>query len=211
MKFKLIIFIALLSAFLPCSGQEYFKLMGDTASFQNYMMGAIKLQQGGCISYGKLYVNSFGNLVPVICKTDDAGNLVWQKYVQFTGLDHISTGLELPSGELMFFNTYESAVYNDNFIVFKTDSAGNILWTKTYSSAFQEWRSTHDVIMSHDNNILLGTTIGSNFSGWGEQNVIKLDTSGNILWNSGFRTQNGGADWIRALREGPEHCIYTIG
>ena len=212
MKFKLIIILWFITAFLPCTGQSYYKTIGDSAS-DNVLSGVFKLQQGGFISYGRLYVSSVNNRRAVICKTDNSGNLVWQKYLQFgtAVFNTLTAGLELPTGELMFFSQFQNTSNNSELLSIKTDSSGNLLWAKKYSTNSVNVRVIYDAVVSLDNNILLAATIGSFSALYAQQTVYKLDTAGNILWNKGFRMQNGGDDYLEQILEGPDHCIYMRG
>jgi len=191
--------------------QSFYRLIGNSSA-NNSLSGAMQLQQGGYLAWGVMYDPSFSQRVPAYCKLDDQGNVSWEKTAWYNGNFYvIEQALELPSGELMFFSTFLNSSNNYAYIIFKTDSSGNILWTKTLSTIVYNVRSLNSVTLSGDNNILLGLTIGAYSYGRGEQTVFKLDTAANVIWNSAFNLQNGGDDYLRKMEEGPDHCIYMIG
>jgi hypothetical protein len=186
--------------------------MGDSSA-STALTGGLKLQTGGYVCYGRLYTQAMGSGIgrACYCKIDEYGNLVWQKCISTSGYSLIHNGLELPGGDLMFFSSFKNLSNNDAYRIFKTDTAGNILWTKDYSTGVVNSRTVQNTIISHDQQILMGATIGSLATLHGQQNVFKLDTAGNILWNSGFRLLNGGDDYLHKICEGTDHNIYMIG
>jgi hypothetical protein len=73
--------------------------------------------------------------------------------------------------------------------IFKIDSAGNCLWSKTYGTNDIEW--AQDVVETPDSGLaVLGYTNGMGAGGY-DLYLLRLDSLGNLLWDTTY----GGSDW----------------
>ncbi|MBK7856128.1 MAG: hypothetical protein IPJ79_15670 [Bacteroidetes bacterium] len=192
--------------------QAFFKFFGDSTQNQT-LDGGIATDDGGYILYGGYYVPAAGGKLASFLKTDAAGNLLWKKHLSFVNMEprHIKSVVELPSHELMLFTQYQNNFNYEGYLVIKTDSAGNVLWSKNYSFSNFISRQVYRALLSNDGNILLGTTTGSVSSIYGEQTIYKLDTAGNIIWNNAFRSNGNGDDYLTAMAENSNSDIFIIG
>lgn len=80
---------------------------------------------------------------------------------------------------------------NSDAYIFKLDTLGNCLWSKTYGTAGTEWAT--DIVETPDSGLcVVGYT---NFLGNGGYDfyLLRLDSLGNLLWDTTY----GGSDWDR--------------
>ncbi len=134
------------------------------------------------------------------------GNLLWDKTLGGTLTDEKPRILKTPSSDCIVCGLSNSPISGEktvsNFGIndiwcLKLDSVGNKIWDKVYGGILNEYNGDDnliDVIASNDNNIfIIGTTessLSGNVSDTSNGNidiwVIKIDTSGNIIWDKLF-------------------------
>ena len=137
-------------------------------------------------SYGDNYIINNGWLI----KIDSEGNEQWSK--SFGGAGNIIYSVQQTSDGGYIF-TGDSG---DAWLV-KIDAKGNELWNKTFGGINED--SAHFVQLDNDGSYIIGGSTkldgANNSDGW----FIKVDASGNELWNRTF----GGPDdnYIMAARQ----------
>ncbi|MGB3076511.1 MAG: MopE-related protein [Chitinophagales bacterium] len=135
-----------------------------------------------------------------VVKLDASGNIQWQNTIGGDDLDQLTAVIQTTDGGYLLGGGSRSDISgdktemhyggsNDDFWVVKLDSLGNILWQNDIGGTGHE--ELGSVIQTTDGGYLLG---GSSFSGISgdktEANqgsdywVVKLDGSGNILWQN---------------------------
>lgn len=121
----------------------------------------------------------------VLIKSDDNGNLIWQKKI----------GGMLDDQPFNIFETDDSSIvitgYTTSFsngdadvFVITTDSLGNILWAKTYGGSDQDvgW----SIFQDEDGEIVFGGETESFGNSFNNGLVTKIDFSGNVIWSNTF-------------------------
>jgi hypothetical protein len=138
-------------------------------------------------------------------ETDASGQIIWGKTYGGTRIDHPVGMLRTPDGGFLLFgytysfngdvncNHHPNGVTSDFWLV-RTDSLGELLWSRCYGGTHQEWAS--QIIYDHkeDCYVMVGTTGSvdgdvSHNNGMYDIWVVKIDQSGGIIWEHAF----GGA------------------
>lgn len=143
---------------------------------------------GGYIIAG--YAQGFGAGAAdvYLVRTDDSGNLLWSKTFGGTSDDRAADVQQTNDGGFIITGYTQSFnITFGNFYLIKTDSLGNLMWTKTYSGASLE--GANSVEQTTDGGYII-TGLTYSF-GAGQQDVllIKTDSAGNPIWSKTF----GGA------------------
>ena len=190
-------YIAVGITFSFSSGNQYFYLIktnstGDTLWTKTF--GGINndegysVQQtsdGGFIIAG--YTNSFGvgNVDIYLIKTDSTGNMVWNKTIGGTVSEEAYSVQQTTDGGYIITGVTDSfgAGLEDVYLV-KTDSIGNILWTKTYGGSNDDVGSS--VYQTADGGYIVGGYTKSFGAGNYDFYLIKTDVSGNVQWTKTF-------------------------
>src|ERR1051325_3061392 len=146
-----------------------------------------EVQGGGYITVGR-YTNSF-----YLLRSGSAGNLLWAKqYTGGTDMEGYSIVQAAGGGYVMAgYTNVIGAGGNDIYLV-RTDSSGNTLWTRTYGGSGSEGLAGWGNISIHkiqSGGYVIGGYTDSFGSGNFDVYIIRIDTSGNILWSKTF----GGA------------------
>ena len=124
-----------------------------------------------------------------LIKTDSSGNLTWSK--TFSLVDHeqsgsfvqqTSDGGYIITGHSSYFGSGPPDLY-----LIKTDSAGNIIWSKTFGGA--NYDKGYSVLQTTDGGYIVcgeSASFGSN----AEVFLIKTNDIGNVLWSKTYHSVN---------------------
>jgi hypothetical protein len=116
--------------------------------------------------------------------------LSWQK--TYGGADYDAGKSIIQTGDggyvIVGFTSSFGAGENDVFLI-KTDSAGNMLWNKTYGGVSRD--SASSVVQSTDGGYVIAGSTESFGAGGSDFYLVKTDSEGNMLWN---RTYGGSGD-----------------
>ncbi|WP_452227364.1 hypothetical protein [Lacinutrix cladophorae] len=138
-----------------------------------------------------------------LAKLDNAGNLIWEKSFGYSGLDiGISVIQTTDNGFLLTGvldvtasggegNTKQSHARHagGDYWAIKTNASGDIEWSKYYGGSYSE--VPNDVIETNDGYIIVGSSDSddvdiSNNKGDYDFWVVKINTTGSIVWEKSF-------------------------
>jgi hypothetical protein len=155
-----------------------------------------------------------------VVKTDQYGNLQWQKTYGGTSYEHIFDIKLTPDGGYITVGNTTSqngditTFYgNTDFWVTKLDSVGNLQWQKSFggsgldTATFVENTPDGGYIVgghteSADGNV---TFLRGIFDAW----LIKLDASGNMEWQKTYGSS--GLDYAHSLKVTPDGSYILLG
>ena len=123
-----------------------------------------------------------------VIKTDAAGNVVWSRIYGSVGQDEGAFSIEEgANGYYIFGNTVNSSTNASVASLLHIDTAGNIIWNKTYTMHANEWGG---VIRKINENAFV--ICGKTYTAAEDYEVflVKIDSSGNTIWSKGY---NGDA------------------
>lgn len=131
-----------------------------------------------------------------VAKLDTAGNVIWQKCYGGSADDRAKAVAITSDGDYVVVGMsasndgdvtgHHGNIYTTDYWVIKLDTVGNIKWQKSFGGSEED--EANAVIVTRDGNILVaGSTASvngdvSNNNGGTDGWLIKLDNSGNILW-----------------------------
>ena len=131
-----------------------------------------------------------------LVKTDSAGNMQWNKTYGAGSYDIPYSVVEtFDGGYAIAGRTSSFGAGADDFWLVKTDSFGNMLWNKTYGGTKED--IAYSVVQTVDGGYAIGGYTRSFGSGWNDFWLVKVDSSGNMLWNKTY----GGTveEWAYSL------------
>lgn len=149
--------------------------------------------------------NSQGDMDFWIIKLDGSGNIVWENTIGGSNFDSVNDANPTADGGVIVCGYSLSGVSGDkteasygdrDYWVLKLNSSGNIIWQKTLGGS--DWDTGQAAIETASGDFMIGGLSRSDASGTKTQNsnglwdywALKLDSSGNILWDSTI----GGSD-----------------
>jgi hypothetical protein len=148
---------------------------------------------GGFIIAGFTYSYGGGRDDAYAVKTDQDGNLIWEKTFggaesdRFHSVDETADGGYVFTGYLHSFGGISGPT-----CLIKTDINGNVLWEKMYGERTLGSNTGDSVQETSDGGFIIsgGKADGPNDSDW-DVWLIRADAFGNLLWEETY----GGADW----------------
>jgi hypothetical protein len=142
--------------------------------------------------------NSFGG-IPLIylIKTDASGNMKWSKTISIpTAVGHgkvkvraTQDGGFVIAAHVQFSISF--SIVNQDIMVIKLDSSGAIQWEQKVGHAV-EWETLGDIeALSAGGYIIAAKAANQTSSSFSDALIIRLDSSGNILWYNQYGSSNG--------------------
>jgi murein DD-endopeptidase MepM/ murein hydrolase activator NlpD len=153
----------------------------------NYLLySVVTTDDGGYIAVGYSSNSDGSNPDGWIIKLDSFGNLVWQNTYGSGNFDYLgSLAMTSDGGFVVAGNTLPyGGPYNG--WVLKFDGSGNILWQKRYSSFRDDTLAS--IFPTSDGGFIGAGTAYMPSTNEFDMRVLKLDSSGNIMWEKTYGT-----------------------
>lgn len=133
----------------------------------------------GSWSYNALFV-----------KTDSNGNVEWSKTYGGSGFDQAYAIVESSDGSYAIAGfTDSSGAGGRDFWLVRTDTLGNMLWSKTYGGGANDYCQA--MVKTDDSGYVLAGPTRSFGAGGADFWLVKTDMEGNMLWS---KTYGGTGD-----------------
>jgi len=126
-----------------------------------------------------------------LAKTDALGNMQWNKTYARGAYDRAQSLIQTSDDGYALIGITTLGAGETDFLLVKTDSAGDMEWNKTYGS--QDKDEGHAIVQTSDGGYALA---GLMWNRSGSAGLIKTDSAGNIQWK---RNYDGGSAWSMAL------------
>jgi parallel beta-helix repeat protein len=145
----------------------------------------VQTVDGGYALAGRTYSFGAGSSDMWLIKTDAGGNRLWDRTYGGTSVDGVFAFVQtVDGGYALAGHTNSFGAGNYDFWLVKTDSAGNMVWNRTYGGTNEDW--AYALIQTADEGYAL---IGETWSfGGGNSDVwlVRTDAFGNHLWNKTY-------------------------
>ena len=158
---------------------------------------------GGYIVTGNVSIS--GQMDVFLLKTNTSGDVEWSR--SFGGA-YDEWGTEVvetqDKGFAVLGKTYSYGAGSDDYFLIKTDSLGNLLWSRTYGSGQSErgWALAE----ASDGGFIIG---GTSDGGTGSVCLIRTDAGGQLIWSRSLGDPFYNNVW--ALVETPDGGIAVTG
>ncbi|MBU0765288.1 MAG: T9SS type A sorting domain-containing protein [Bacteroidetes bacterium] len=178
--------------------------LGDLALY------LIELPDSGILITGYSYSSdgdiefNYGYHDAVVIRTDNVGNMLWQKTYGGSGQDKLESVVLCDDNGFLIAGRTNSDDHDvtghigeDDIWILKLDSGGNLEWQKTFGGSDNEYLG--QIIKSEDNKyIVIATSYSDDYdlssnAGEGDIWIFEIDTSGNKGWS--FSAGGSGFDY----------------
>jgi hypothetical protein len=206
-KFFFILIFLQLSHFTVQAQTLFTRTYGAFGEF-NVGQSVVSSSDGGYVFLGSTGGWGAVNGDMALVKTDSLGNSLWEHIYgnEFTeqgiSLKRISNG-----GFVLAGITNEGVTGDYNIRVVQVDSMGEEIWSKTFGGA--AWEIVEDVIELTDGGFAIAATTYEEPFVSGTFYLIKIDSSGNIVWENKF--PNGSSNSVGGIDELSDGSIFIGG
>ncbi len=121
----------------------------------------------------------------LLIKTDEHGNLIWNKTYGGSRSDVGWESIQTSDGGYLTVGFTESS--GEGFadgLLLKTDAMGNTLWTNTVGG--NAWDMFYGIDETDDGGFICAGKTASNENGKDDAWLVKINASGGVLWNTTF-------------------------
>ena len=202
--FFLIAFIPVLQAQVT---QEWIATYNGPLNFDDFSRTVTTDINGNVIVAGTTGTASLLDILTL--KYSPSGVLLWSAAYD-GGIDLFDEGTSAKAdiyGNIYVTGSLDALTSFELIVLLKYGSAGNLIWSRTYSGYFPRNVAVDLEIDSRGNVICLGSGIGPFF--YYDFVVLKYDTSGNLLWSATSECELGG--WAYDLTVDSRNNIYATG
>jgi Mg-chelatase subunit ChlD len=149
---------------------------------EDYAEAVIQTSDGGYAIAGWTTSYSAGSTDAWLVKTDRYGNEEWNKTFGGYKRDAASSIIQTSDGGYVLAGHTESyGKGSDDFWLIKTDSYGDVIWSRVFGSRSSLDEATSIVQASDGGYVIAGIAAGN-----GDAWLVKTDRHGNELWNKTF-------------------------
>jgi hypothetical protein len=181
------LFTVLILQFAPASAQEILWSRTYGGSGVEYSYAVEPTTDGGYVVVGYTWSFGSGNADVYMVKTDSTGDTSWTRTYGGSESDFGSFVRQTPDGGYIITgHTYSIDPDSRYVYLLKTDSLGNLLWTRTYGDF--GWHEGWSVQQTSDGGYVIGGYTWPFGAGAGDFYLIKTDSVGDTLWT---RTYGG--------------------
>jgi hypothetical protein len=166
--------------------EKFYNIYWTNGPGQGYTTDIQQTSDGGYIILGNTYMYGAGSSDYCLTRTDNAGNVLWYKTYGSTGQDLAEAMQITPDGGFVITGrTSSSGAGSSDMYVVKTDALGNLLWSKTYGGADNDY-STAIVNTSDNGYLICGPSLSFTGGPLNKVCLIKTDSSGSLSWSNAY-------------------------
>ncbi|MCD4708481.1 MAG: hypothetical protein K8S62_12185 [Candidatus Sabulitectum sp.] len=137
-----------------------------------------------------------------LIKTDSSGDTLWTKTYGGTNFDvGYYAHQTIDGGYIVAGSTESYGAGGEDVYLIKTDSGGNVLWTKTFGGS--DYDAGYSVQQTADGGYIIAGSVKSFGAGGSDVYIIKTDSSGDSLWTKTIGgPQNDPGESIQQTTDG---------
>ena len=125
-----------------------------------------------------------------LLRLDGFGNIIWDKTFGGNENDYGASIVSLPDGGFAIAgHTWSKGSGWLDMWLLRLDASGNVIWDKTFGGS--EWDVAESIVSLSDGGFAIAGSTSSKGSGEDDMWLLRLDASGNIIWDKTF----GGSEW----------------
>ncbi|MBI5217955.1 MAG: gliding motility-associated C-terminal domain-containing protein [Bacteroidia bacterium] len=163
---------------------------------------------GGFIICGYTFSFGAGDYDAYLIKTDGSGNIVWTKTYGTTGAEEAYSVRQTTDGGYIFTGYTRISIMDPaHIILVKTNSSGDLLWTKSFSGPTGEF--AFSVKQTSDNGYIVAGYTYSFGAGDADVYMIRTNSAGDTLWTKVYG--GAGSDYGYSVQQTTDGGFIVSG
>jgi hypothetical protein len=194
----------------PSHAQVTFQIaFGGTGYDVSHMMMEVT-NNGNYIVTGETYSFGVGNDDIYTALINTSGNVVWSKTYGNSGSERSNCVRQTSDGGYIVCGYMAIAGRGFDGCLIKTDSVGNIIWSRTYGATMGE--ELLSVRQTTDGGyIAVGQTANYTWTINSEMFVVRTDSTGNIIWMHAYGVNGFLGDYAEDVHETADSNFVILG
>jgi hypothetical protein len=189
----------------PATG-SFAKAYGGSG--EDYAYSVQQTSDGGFIVTGGTGSFGAGNIDIILLKLDSSGNIVWKKTFGGSGYDAaFSVRQTSDGGFIVAGRTASFGAGGYDLLLLKLDSSGNITWKRTFGGNGGDYDPL--IQQTSDGGFIVGGGTESFGAGGRDLLLLKLDSSGSIVWKKTFG--GSGDEEVSAVQQTSDGGFIVAG
>lgn len=187
--FIITLILSVISSPLLLKAQLSNKVFGGSQMYATQAI--VETHDGGLLLGGDTPDFASSGFDIYVIKIADQGNgdTLWTKAYGGTGYERLSNFIQTPDSGTIFIGTTTSFGANGQDVyMFKTDSLGNVLWSKIYGGIGNDFGG--DIIETYDTNYLITGGLHNSVTNNTDLFLSKINGNGDTLWAKNYEIQN---------------------
>jgi hypothetical protein len=179
--------------------KEWDKTYGGAA--EDACRAARQTSDSGYILAGYTYSEGAGRTDFWLVKTDAAGNTVWDRTFGDSGAQYANAVRQTTDGGyIVVGSTNPFGVPDKDLLLVRTDASGNLLWHTTLGGEYDDEAAA--VLEAADGGYIVAGMTNAVGVGMSDAWLIKIDASGNKVWDKTFGGTDEGAEAVEQAPDG---------
>ncbi len=148
----------------------------------------VKTKDGNLVVVGAIRYKGMDCTDVFVAKVDNSGNLIWKKFYGGIDVDIANAVVSTEDGGCVVagYSFSFSPNYLSDFLIYKIDSKGNIVWRKTIGGKNND--KAYILMPTSDGNFLVGGCTSSYVTGgsYWDIYICKITPEGIVLWQKNY-------------------------
>ena len=184
---------------------DYIKTFGGSLSDRASCI--IQTMDGGILAAGYTISSGSGGNDGSALKLDSKGNVQWYKVFGGSANEEINSVYQVSDGGFILVGETVSFSSSSNIYAVKLDGNGNLVWSKYYDIAGNEYG--YSVVQTADFGFLIAGTADGFGAGGSDAMVMKINFDGDILWVRAYGGQFN--DYGSSIKAFDDNSSITAG
>lgn len=167
----------------------------------------LEIKNSGYLLHGSTMSRDTTNQDIMIVRLDLAGNVIWHKVYGNKLNERTTDMLRLSDGNYLLIGERIIDTTNRDSYVIKVDTAGNIIWEKTYGTKAVE--RTYYGAETPSGDILLAGSVLPYKNNKADILIIKIKSDGNIVWTKTYGNKDSH-DIPHSFSRNKKGNVYTL-
>jgi hypothetical protein len=189
--------------------EEWLKPLGVYGEWWFIGTEFVEVTDGFVISgYGATVEDPEDDRSAILVKTDLTGEMIWHKLYNYgEDWDESYALCETSDNGFLTTGSVDDVGSKNDYRMIKTDSNGNLEWSKTFGGDDADYSFNHDCFQTEDGGYIMGGQSYSFGAGRLDAWIVKADSQGNMLWDKAYGGTSTDTCWSMEMTDDNKYVI----